>query len=342
MELTSSMQLLIVVFFIFLFRALVIGIARTIVSVILGLLRGTPIRVDLPIPFFPVDIVLVNKPEHISAIASSPPTIVGRLHSCDTEKLPPWAKIFFGSSRFFSRLDGTWFIPFENETKETRYASRLQLMTDALSARPHTKADLQKVKELVAKGDIEALRVYVVSMVNDRFNGGEKIPPEIVSSGRATIDKIPQVLNPIKYRAAIAGNLAVSNWVQSRHLKGLNVVDASHNICVLSKYFAEMIMALKNNPNGTLEYIFTQEKKNIPTPMVPRIAVTESNLGGLLRYNAVPFRTVFLLGIGKAAKATGDLRYTFGCNINYRQCAFMPYWKSFMEDLQAVLYDDMT
>ncbi len=75
-------------------------------------------------------------------------------------------------------------------------------------------------------------------------------------------------------------------------------------------------------------------------PQVPRIAVSESNLGGLLHYNAVPFRTIFLLSIGKAAQATKNLNYTFGTGSKERGCAFLPYWTAFMQDLQATFRDD--
>lgn len=67
----------------------------------------------------------------------------------------------------------------------------------------------------------------------------------------------------------------------------------------------------------------------------------ETTLGGLLPESdpAIPGKTVFFFSAGKAAEKTGCLFYTFGAGVPERSCAFMPYWKEFMTDLQAALQE---
>lgn len=73
-----------------------------------------------------------------------------------------------------------------------------------------------------------------------------------------------------------------------------------------------------------------------------------STLNGLLSYNAVPGRTVFVLANGKVATATGNLEYLFAPRAQpkdpkepkeERGCVFFPYWKDFMERLQGAFCD---
>ena len=68
---------------------------------------------------------------------------------------------------------------------------------------------------------------------------------------------------------------------------------------------------------------------------VPRIALEASTFDGLLAYPAVPARTVFLVGIAKAAGKTGNLFYTFGMGDANRSCAFKPFFEAFMGDPAA-------
>lgn len=67
---------------------------------------------------------------------------------------------------------------------------------------------------------------------------------------------------------------------------------------------------------------------------MPRIAREASTFNGLLRYDAVPGRTIFNLAISNGAKEKGSLYYTFGTGTEERACAFLPYWKAFMSDLR--------
>jgi hypothetical protein len=62
-----------------------------------------------------------------------------------------------------------------------------------------------------------------------------------------------------------------------------------------------------------------------------------TNLYGLLRYPAVPKKTVFILRIREAAIETGDMNFVFGSGSSVRMCCFYPYWRVFMTVLQREL-----
>ena len=46
---------------------LALGVARTLVGLAGAAVGARPMRIDLPIPGFPIDVVLVSKPEQIQA-----------------------------------------------------------------------------------------------------------------------------------------------------------------------------------------------------------------------------------------------------------------------------------
>ena len=46
---------------------LALGAGRTLVGLVGAAIGARPARYDLPIPGFPIDVVLVSKPEHIQA-----------------------------------------------------------------------------------------------------------------------------------------------------------------------------------------------------------------------------------------------------------------------------------
>ena len=47
--------------------ALALGVWRTLLSLVGAAVSGRPARIDLPIPGFPIDLVIVSKPEQIQA-----------------------------------------------------------------------------------------------------------------------------------------------------------------------------------------------------------------------------------------------------------------------------------
>lgn len=70
---------------------------------------------------------------------------------------------------------------------------------------------------------------------------------------------------------------------------------------------------------------------------VPRVALKETTLGGLLKQPAIPGHTVFFFPTGPAAEQSGSLYYTFGSGVELRSCPFLPFWKSLMTDVRASL-----
>ncbi len=142
MEYLSSTVLFSVFGVIVCLRGLIFGIVRTVASLILAHLDGRPVRLDIPIPGFPIDLVNVTDLNQIAMLNHHPG--IGRVHSFETDKLPPWVQFFFKTTRFLSLVDGSWFLPFENNTSKSGYAARRQIIVDALSKSPHTQDDVKK------------------------------------------------------------------------------------------------------------------------------------------------------------------------------------------------------
>jgi hypothetical protein len=46
--------------------AIVLGLLRNLWTVPFDFLAGKPIRIDLPLPYIPIDVVLVSNPDHIT------------------------------------------------------------------------------------------------------------------------------------------------------------------------------------------------------------------------------------------------------------------------------------
>lgn len=137
----TTITLLVVLVVLFTLRALLLGTARTVASVILHFFDQRPIRIDLPIPFFPVDVVLIKDPDQIRYITS----VADRLDGVAFKHLQPWARTFFSTTRFHSGLDNSWFVPFVTDVKAAR--RRRHVIENALADKRHTLHDIQKVRK---------------------------------------------------------------------------------------------------------------------------------------------------------------------------------------------------
>jgi hypothetical protein len=62
-----------------------------------------------------------------------------------------------------------------------------------------------------------------------------------------------------------------------------------------------------------------------------------STLGGLLWLPTSPGKTVVILKVARAAATSHDLYFTFGTGKPERACVFMPFFLSFMKDVQQEL-----
>eukprot|EP00884_Botryococcus_braunii_P007946 jgi/Botrbrau1/17152/Bobra.0157s0046.1 len=331
MDATGFFPILAIVTIILLFRELIWSVLRTITSVILNRFDARPVRIDLRIPRFPIDMVFVTKADHIKEINRSPD--VTRLSAFGFPKLPPWAQKYFPSTRFLTRKDYSWFLPLDPESILEHYPRRRKFYEDSFNKAPHTKEDILTVKELAEKGDDAALSGYLANMINHRFLRGTDVPPEIVAASKTILNKPIEALNPFKYRAALKANEQLADFVAKTKVKELTIGDCMHNVCAAGETFPKLIMSLKNFPNVDIDELFTRPGTRT-TAIAPRIAVKASTYGDLLRYNAVPGKTIFILQVPKAATETSDILFAFGCGDEHRACAFLPYFKNFMKDLQ--------
>lgn len=123
----------------FLLSRLLLGVTRTVLSVILHFIDKRPIRVDLPIPGFPVDIVLVSDEQHMHILNKDN----ARLSAVPYDSLQPLFGKFFVTSRFHSDLDDTWFVAFTQDKEDAM--ARRKIIETALDKDPHTWDDVLKV-----------------------------------------------------------------------------------------------------------------------------------------------------------------------------------------------------
>lgn len=127
-----------------LFGKLIWSVFRTTSSVILSLVWDhRPIRIDLRIPSFPIDVVFVSKPDHIKAINGS--AYVTRLGGSPLPSLPPWIQYFFPTTGLLNVADETWSLPVDPKGVVSNYNQRLKFYKDSLDNAPHTREDVLTV-----------------------------------------------------------------------------------------------------------------------------------------------------------------------------------------------------
>ena len=150
---------------------LFLGLGRTVLLLLPSLILKKPVRVDLPIPGFGLDIVFVadDKSAKVSPspcatsrsgdrmsgmedLSNSVPACwngdcgaaaqalkasaaSGRLHEVETKDLPKWVQLYFPGTRFFDQAADRWFIPFEGE--DSHYATRRGAIVELLAKGYH-------------------------------------------------------------------------------------------------------------------------------------------------------------------------------------------------------------
>ena len=288
---------------------------------------GSPRRITIPLL---IDLVVVTSPEQIRQVESSGD--VDRLHRFETRVLPWWIRFFFRATKFHDDRRDLWFCPMEAASDPT-YLPRRQYLSEkaALGYRPD---DVRSIATLLAAGAPDAQIAHeMVQIVNQRFFDRE-VPPEITRAAESTLQNLGQALLPWKYRRGRAAQREIMEFCARSLPADAHLVDAGHNIGEVVQATLPALRRLQSNPGVPVEELFT---RHAPTPQVLRIAVRDSNLGGLLRSPARAGRTVFILKVGMAASQTGDLRFTFGTGGPERLCVFQDFFLSFMRDLQGEL-----
>ncbi|KAL3695390.1 hypothetical protein R1sor_009466 [Riccia sorocarpa] len=282
--------------------SLPVGITRTLVSVVQKFILGQnkPLRIDLPLPFIPIDVVLVSDATQIVSINTN--ADVDRLHAQPTEKLPRFARWYFSATQFHIASKDKWFLALEPESESVQYQQRLQALKDRLSEGvEHTS-----------------------------------ITPEVVKNARNVLKRNVSALVPGHQKEGVSAQEAAYSFCERNVESGLNVMDATHTLRTTALTMSVAIMKLKENPDVSVEHLFTR-KANCPSPMVPRVVMRETTLNGLLSYPGRPSSTIVLFFINSAAEQTSSLFFTFGSGGEYRSCAFKEFFYDFMTALKAEL-----
>ena len=315
------------------------GIVRTLISVIktLVLKQKEPLRIDLPLPFIPLDIVFVSDAQQILTVNSDPS--LDHLHKIDTKNLPRWCQWYFAGTHFHNGPRDKWFLAFETETCPS-YAQR-RATHDKLLASEYTDADVKQVAALIrANADEDAIADAVGQMVIGRsLLGGTEIPQWLIKSARHFLrPQITDALVPGHYAASKKAQEDCYVWCAANGTPpGLATADTVHAFGSVLTKLASAITTLRNsNLDTPIDILFTRAK-NAPTPTTPRVFLQKSTLNGILSYPSVPDKTVVLLNNAKGAEQTNDMFYTLGGGNGNRVCAFKDYFQHFMTDLQQEL-----
>ncbi|KAG6558085.1 hypothetical protein Mapa_000266 [Marchantia paleacea] len=325
--------------------SLPIGITRTLVGVVqkYALGQNKPLRIDLPLPFIPIDVVLVSDSAQIVSITGNPD--VDRLHAQPTEKLPFWARWYFSATRFHNKRHDKWFLAFEPQSERVEYSERRKLIVDGLKT-GFADADVKALADQISSNaSEEAIAVTITQIVNGRFMarpGKDSIPLEHVQEARNLLQtSILDALVPGHRQAGEKAQEATYDFCSKNVRPGTNVMDAAHNVGNAANIVVSAIMTLKANLDTPIEHLFTR-KGNCPTPQVPRVVMKDTTLNGLLSYPGRPSSTIILLNISQAAEQTESLFFTFGTGSEKRACAFKEFFFDFMSALQSELKSRQT
>ena len=317
--------------------ALLLGFFRTIMSILQKfVLHSTkPLRIDLPLPFVPLDIVFVSEPDQIKAINQSPN--VHHLHSIPTKDMPQWCQWFFSATNFHNFKRDKWFLAFE-PVSNPDYVTR-RAMHDNINRQGFTHEDVQRVAKLCqANADEETVADALAQIVAGRILERE-IPRKIVREARKTV-KNPQIVDaliPGHYSAGAKGEDTVFRWCEENVPEGVEPIDAAHAIGESSRSFAHAVMVLKDNLDTPVEYLFTRSK-NCPTQNLPRVTSEVTTLNGLLDRPSFPAKTVIIFLIAQAAEKSQSLFFTFGAGVpGNRICALKDFNVNFLTALQQDL-----
>lgn len=316
------------------------GIVRTLISVVKKVvLRGKgPLRIDLPFPFIPLDIVFISDVEQFLTANNDP--AIDHLHRVDTKKLPRWAQWYFEGTHFHNGPRDKWFLAFEPKTSPS-YAER-RATHDRLLSTEYTPEAVQRVAALIRAGaDEDAIADAVAqTVIGGNLLSGTEIPTSLVQTARHFLrPQITDALVPGHYAASKKAQEACYEWCAAgRTPPGLHTSDMVHAFGSVITKMAFAITTLRSSSLDTpIQTLFTRAK-NTPTPTTPRVFVQKTTLNGILSYPSVPEKTVVLLNNSQAAQATNDLFFTLGAGQpGNRVCAFKDYFEHFMRDLQQEL-----
>ncbi|BBN09873.1 hypothetical protein MPTK1_4g23420 [Marchantia polymorpha subsp. ruderalis] len=319
--------------------SLPIGIARTVVGALqkFVLRQNKPLRIDIPLPFIPIDVVLVTDAAQIMTLTNHPD--VDHLHALPTDKLPFWSTWFFSGTRFHNKSHDKWFLAFEPQSEAAQYSERRKVFEDKLSS-GFAGEDVKSLADQIASGaSEEQVAVSLAQIVDARFMKSElnSIPVEVVRETRHVLPtNLVAALVPGNQKRGVQAQEATYSFCQKNAQPGLDVMDVTHNVGSVVTIMAVAVLKLKDNLDTPIEHLFTR-KSNCPTPQVPRVVMRETNLNGLLRYPGRPSSTIVMLSISSAAEQANSLFFTFGTGTEWRACPFKDFFFNFMTALQAEL-----
>eukprot|EP00884_Botryococcus_braunii_P007948 jgi/Botrbrau1/17154/Bobra.0157s0048.1 len=196
---------------IFLCKKFITGIFRTLYGIALHPFDEKPIRIDLPLFFFPIDMVFLKRARDIHAAVLTESTsnpCLGRIHCLSTAELPYWLRLYFKSSRFLAQTSDSsfsWFLPLEKKNYE--YGQRRTAHDKNLAVGNVNRKCVLEVMRLALNDDKEGLQFYTANMISRLF-GGKDVPLDIVQAATSTISGFDTqiLLRPFPFLAAMRAN----------------------------------------------------------------------------------------------------------------------------------------
>lgn len=289
------------------------------------------------------DIVFVDGAEEIQAFETSPD--VGRLSTDGSDsQAPGWFFTFMKFSKFYCPQTSRWFIGMCPASLPKREL-RMQYIRSRLAEYPPTDQDVDDMARLLLRSDApqKAEDDYELAEIAFRIVAQaflpqmdfESIPKKVK---RGAVDTILEIVaSPMRYFQAAKAQNAVYKFVeQSGMIPEEHVEDVTHNFGAACQGVTTALYTVKRE---TLEEIKSKGPHDIsledaneivrramfgdPTiAAVPRVAIGNGTVNGLLKEPLEAGKTFILLNVGKGASLTQDDKFLFGPGTEARQCPF--------------------
>lgn len=285
-----------------------------------------------------IDIITVEHPELIRRIESS--GIVDRPHVQETRNVSFFSRWFLDASKLHVQSKDKWFLGMESVTQgkletDAGYQKRVEFLNEKLGEGFNAE-DVKEMHEVIKGGTDEELFKKGIEIVNRRWlKEGTVIPDSIVKDTETTLKEQSQSFNPFKRFAGVKSTERVAEWVEQSMIPGGHVGDMNHSVHTASQSIAPLLKEYtQRSKKGSLKDFLIEK---LPVPTLLRTATQASKLEGILKEPLkepmIPYRTMVIYDIGKAARSTKDDRFIFGAGIDARQCVFAKFFYDFVESL---------
>lgn len=300
-----------------------------------------------------IDIVTITDPETITALSSG--NDLARLDSVHTTpSTMPWImRRYFKKGRMWNNSFG-YFMPFRENQETTRsyLGAKFTPGSYDVSEYVNKAVDILLDKEKMSKKEAadNELNAAFVNAIGARFISSS-LPQDVLKTGETQVKGVGDSFIPFKCPRSEKGidftcrfmrdKLNENGDVKAYNLPDNFPMDVAHSIFGGAVHGANALRTLAENPDKDVELIMCQ--RDGVTESVARVVVKDSSLGGILPSNnpARVGKTLIVLKIGPAARATGKLEFAFGSGTDMRRCCAEPAILEFMKSVQKELKNRM-